>query len=366
MSLVRQLMQSREDWLEHLQSEFKIKVTRDGDLASLKYDMIESPMHEPIVQECRGMVVDVSRKQVLAWPYNKFWNHGEALAAPIDWSTARVQEKLDGSLMILYWNPSVSAWVVASSGTPRASGSFGNLDAESSRTFSRAFWQAFEALDMSLPSQDHQRMCFMFEFCALENRIVVRHDKPRIVLHGVRDVNAGVEWSHGDLCSLGTDYGWEVVKTYPIGTIEDALFMANALDPLVNEGFVVVDGKFNRVKIKSPRYVVLHHMKGEATPRRAIELWQAGETQELLAHFPEMAAAILPVQERLEDAALRAWLDFDFNRHLPTQKDFALAVKDTPWSAVTFLLKKHPDPSIATARTILRGLTLAALERIAS
>jgi hypothetical protein len=63
---------------------------------------------------------------------------------------------------------------------------------------------------------------------------------------------------------------------------------------------------------------------------------------------------------------LRAWLDFDFNRHLPTRKDFALAVKDAPWSAATFRLYTHPEPSIATARTILRGLTLAALERIAS
>jgi hypothetical protein len=60
--------------------------SHDGDLVSLKYNQIESPMHEPIVQECRGMVVHVPTGTILAHPYNKFWNHGEALAAPIDWA----------------------------------------------------------------------------------------------------------------------------------------------------------------------------------------------------------------------------------------------------------------------------------------
>src|SRR5512140_984747 len=109
--IVQLMVERPDDWLTHLETEFKIDAVRDGDRVSLKYDMIESPMAEPIVQQCRGMVVDTARRAVLAWPYNKFWNHGEGAAAPIDWSTARVQEKLDGSLMILYWD--AGSWVVA-------------------------------------------------------------------------------------------------------------------------------------------------------------------------------------------------------------------------------------------------------------
>jgi hypothetical protein len=364
MSLIRSLMASREDWLDHLQSEFKIHVVRHGDLASLKYNQIESPMHEPIVQECRGMVVDVARRKVLAWPYNKFWNHGDALAAAIDWATACVQEKLDGSLMILYWDPGVSSWVVASSGTPLAGGAFGS---DLSRTFADAFWQAFGDLGMAYPLDIDIDSCFMFELCAAENRVVVRHEKPRIVLHGAREVGSGVEWSYESLLRIGADLGWEVVRSYPIGTIDDCLAAAGALDPLATEGFVVVDASFNRVKIKSPRYVALHHMKGEATPRRAIELWQSGETDELLAHFPEMAAAVLPVQDRLESAALRALADYVANRRAPTRKDFAVAVKDAPWSAATFrLYTQGGSPDAAAARSIMRSLSTAALERIAA
>lgn len=355
-------MHSRPDWIDHLQTQYEIKVVRDGDLASLKYNQIESPMHEPLVQECRGMVVDTARERVLAWPYNKFWNLGEALAAPIDWATAVVQEKLDGSLMILYFDDKQRGWCVASSGTPRASGSFGS---DSSRTFEDAFWEIWDAIDMREPGLYWRGTCFMFELCAANNRIVVMHPEPRLVLHGARDVETGVEIPHRSLTAIADACNWEVVKTFPLATPADCLAAAEALDPLNTEGFVVVDAQFNRVKIKSPRYVVLHHMKGASTTRRAIELWQTGETAELLAHFPEMSATITPVHDALDSAAVSAVADYEFHRVLPTRKDFALAVKDRPWSAVTFKLYSISSPAdVAESKKIMRSLSLAALERI--
>ena len=207
----------------------------------------------------------------------------------------------------------------------------------------------------------------MFEFCASENRIVVKHDAPRIVLHGARNIATGFEWSYSGLRATRAAFNWEVVRCYSMSTIDSCLAAAEALDPLATEGFVVVDASFSRVKIKSPRYVALHHMKGEATPRRAIELWQAGETDELLAHFPEMAGAVLPVQDRLESAALHALADYVAHRRAPTRKDFAVAVKDAPWSAATFrLYTQGGAPDVAAARSIMRSLSTAALERIAA
>jgi tRNA splicing ligase len=53
-----------------------------------------------VVQECRGLILDESANwRIVAFPYTKFFNYGEEHAASIDWSTACVQEKLDGSLM---------------------------------------------------------------------------------------------------------------------------------------------------------------------------------------------------------------------------------------------------------------------------
>lgn len=361
MNHVERLIAERRDWLSHLEIEHKIIVNRDGDLVSLKYNQIESPMHLPIVQECRGMVVDVANARVLAHPYNKFWNYGDAPAAIIDWSTARVLEKLDGSLMILYWDPNIDEWAVASSGTPRGSGQFGSSEAE---TFGSAFWRTFDALGMRKPPEQAQRVCFMFEFCDTPNRIVVKHERPRIVLHGARDMGLGTEYGHDTLVLWAEMLGWELVKSFPISSLEECLAAADELDPIACEGFIIVDAAFNRVKIKSPRYVVLHHMKGEATVRRSIELWQSGEATELLSHFPEMAPQILPVHERLDTIAVRAAYGAAIAMATTaTRKEFALAIKDKPWSSVAFKLY-GTTPSVNDAHRVMREATLPALERM--
>lgn len=184
------------------------------------------------------------------------------------------------------------------------------------------------------------------------------------MLHGARDLRTGCELGRAALEAAARAARSEIVREFPIGSIADCLAAAEALDPLQQEGFVVVDGAFRRVKIKSPRYVILHHLKGEATPRRAIELWQTGETGELLATFPEMTQAISPIQDRLEDLAAQAVADFRRHRGLPDRKAFALAVRDLPWSSVLFRLLGQADPTVDDARAIMRRQSLAALERM--
>jgi hypothetical protein len=359
---VRDLIALTPDWLSILTEQYAITAVSDGDVVSLKYNQHESPMHEPIVQECRGMVVHVPTGTILAHPYNKFWNHGEALAAEIDWSTARVLEKLDGSLITLYHN---GGWCIASSGHPTAGGPYG----EESRTFRDAFWETWTALGMRLPAAA-EHICFMFEFCSNAHRIVCRHETPRIVLHGARNLATGAEIDR--LGMWADEFGWELVKSYNITSAASALAAADSVDPIQTEGFVVVDAAFNRVKIKSPRYVALHHMKGEATPRRAIELWQTGETDEVLCHFPEFAPKILPVHDvldRVSHQAYQALLAVRFNELLAgapiDRKTFAAQVKDLPYSAACFrhFNDRHTVTRDDVVKT-LRSQSLASLERI--
>lgn len=367
-------------WLQRLVDEYNISVVHDDQanprLVSLKYDQINSPMHEPIVQECRGVVVDLTNNSIIAHPYNKFWNLGEHLAHPVEWQTARVQEKLDGSLMLLHWDPAAGQWSVASSGHPTAGGRVGKAD----QTFAQLFWQTFSELGMALPhwsaldyvSQEPaaglvRDTTYMFELCTQDNRIVCRHEKPRLVLHGARHVPSEREWPRLDLHTFAQNSNWEIVKEYSISTAEDALKAAEALNPLETEGFVVVDGNFNRVKIKSPRYVALGHLKGNGavTARRAIKLWITGDVDELLLHFPEIQPEVAPIMDRLNAVAADAWNTYVENAGQPTRKDFALAIKGTPYQAVCFQLLSENTPSKEGALNIMRKLSVEALERMA-
>jgi hypothetical protein len=358
-NLVEVLMREEPDiWLDTLITKYKINVVKDGKLVSLKYDMIESPMAEPIVQQCRGMVVDVEARKVVAWPYNKFWNYGEGLAAQIDWTTAYAKEKLDGSLMLLFWHE--GEWRVASSGHPTAGGRLGS---EEGRTFRDAFWETWKATDMVLPASRFEGTTFMFEFCSHENRVVVKHDAPYIALHGARNEN-GDEIHTSNLGVFCLMRNWPQAGENAVRSPEDVLSVAAGLNPLDQEGFVVVDVNFNRVKVKSPRYVILHHMKDQSTPRGAVRLWQTGEASELLTHFPELAVLVTPIHDKLDGIAAQALEDF--RKHSVTvRKEFALAIKDLPHATVLFRMLENKDPTLDDVKAIMRRGTLASLERLA-
>ena len=360
-------------WMSVLSDEYRIKISKDSEtdtrLVSLKYNQIESDMSNPIVRQCRGMVVDVKANRIMAYPYDKFHNYGEHLASEIDWRTARKLEKLDGSLMLLFFDDVEDAWRVASSGHPTAAGSVGK---HGEVTFKDLFWSTFNDLKMCIP--DHfargtRSTTFMFELCTSLNRVVVQHDKPRIVLHGARDLDTGDELNPIDLEVLSRVLNWELVKSFDLSSIDDVTAAAAALNPLDSEGFIIVDGRFNRVKVKSPRYVALHHLRSDFTQRRSIELWRAGEIEELLLHFEDMRKDVMKVSDALDDICAKAEADLLAFRGTPgtPKKEFAMAVKDTPWAAVTFKLwadVQWADVPRGCTRSLMSKLPLSALEKI--
>lgn len=348
-------------------TEYKLNSTRDAGLVSLKYNQIESPMHEPCVADCRGLIVDeCDPTRVVAMGYRKFWNLGEKHADAIDWTSARVAEKLDGSLMTLYWHGGPAGrWCVASSGHPTAGGPFNGVDG---MLFRDAFWQTFRDLGYREPPPGDRDFCFMFELCRPDNRIVVRYPDPRLVFHGARNLRDFTERDHAWMAAVAEDYGWEVVKSWspsePSPSWVEAA--AAATDPLGLEGYVVCDSSFRRVKVKNPRYVEIHHLRGNRSPRAVIDLWKLGEVSEVLAHFPEMAPDFDAVLGKLQAEIAAASESWRLHSTIESRKDFAQQVKTAPLSMVLFrFFGSRPTGDIEAAiEREVRGLTTPALLRV--
>ncbi len=231
--------------LDELARRFAVRAVRHAaypNLVLLRYNQIESPMAEPVVQECRGLILDEADGwRPVSVPYRKFFNYAEPNAAPIDWATARVYEKLDGSLMTLYRY--ADRWHVASRNVPDASGAAG----AAGFTMADLFWRTFAALGYALPPTDADR-CYMLELMTPQTRIVVQHAAARLVLTGCRRMSDGVELPP----ESAADLGWEVVRTHPLTSLADCLSAADAIDPFRSEGYVVCDAAFHRVKVKAP------------------------------------------------------------------------------------------------------------------
>ncbi len=297
-------------------------------------------MEEKIVQQCRGLILDESSNwRVVARPYDKFFNIEEQRAAKIDWSTAKVFEKLDGSLFTMYWYD--NEWQVSTSGMPDALGNVANHP--KMYTFHDLFWTTFLDGGYKLPDPSEKDKCFMFEVMTPWNRVVVKHMSHRVVLHGVRYIDGDMEEMYPEM--IATKYGWEFVKSYPLQSVQDVVTAAAALNPLESEGFIVTDMNFNRVKVKSPAYVALHHMISSMSKRKLLEIMRMGEMPEVLSYYPEWAPTWEKIDEQLNALVKETEDYYSAIKSIELQKDFAAKAKEYKHSGALFAVRSGKSKS---------------------
>lgn len=347
MTLVQAFLQ--EYGLKALTEKYGI-VAKPGllypNLYSLKYNMIESPMDEQIVLECRGIVVDSADNwKVVARPFDKFFNIGESRAAEIDWETATVFEKLDGSLMIMYFYD--GAWQVASSGVPDASGPVNSPSPF--QNFRELFWTAYDSLYPKL-SSELQDWTFMFELMTPWNRIVVPHKGYKLSLIGVRNRVTGQEVHLQDLHSVLGDnttcFKRFAVKSLPFRTYDEMVAAVPDMDPLKEEGFVICDANFNRVKLKTPAYVAMAHMKDSFNLKSAVEIVRQGETSEFGAYFPAYKEVLDKIKEKYDRLVEELERTYEEIKGIENQKEFALQAVHSPVPDCLFALRKGKVSSV--------------------
>jgi len=362
--------------LDKLQSDYSIIARRHSEynnLICLKYNMIDSPMAKTISQECRGLILDEDNDwSIVSYPFNKFFNSAEGLADSIDWNTAKVVEKCDGSLMTLYHYD--NKWHVQSSGTADAVGPLntdipwredGKLVTLSPNSFASYFWKIATLTKMdinplmkSIPTD----MCFMFEVMGPLNRIIVRHDISKIVLIGARNIKTGKELTVEDAVKL-LPGNVPIVKTYSLKTMEDINTSLPNINPLDQEGYVVLDAEFNRVKVKAPAYVAMHHAKGnEVTFKKLLAIAVAGENDEWVAYFDEHKEDMAIVRNGLSDLIFE--VESDYKEIISevggeaTAKEFAMLAKNTRCPSALFAFRSGKIDSI---KSYIRNIRLDSL-----
>jgi T4 RnlA family RNA ligase len=324
---------------------------RHDGLVLFKYDQIESPEAHPIVCECRGIILDEAHNwDIVARPFDRFFNWGSSNCAQIDWSTARVQEKVDGSLMTVYYYG--GQWNVASSGNPDAAGEVNGFGF----TFNDLFWKTWEEQGFSAQHL-HTNFTYIFELTSPYNRIIVPHKEAKLTALGLRNRDSGVEYPVSILESI-----FPVVQEFPLQSIEDVLSSFSNFEGLNQEGYVIVDGAFNRIKVKHPGYVALHRMKDSltATKKNLVEIVRQNEGEEFLTYFPEFKESYTDIKDRFYNLANELSLMWDEAKKETDRKSFAAVATKTRLPAALFAML---DKRVATIREYLAGMQIDHLQR---
>lgn len=282
--------------------------SKSGHKFSLNYDQIEAKEADPLAQECRGLVLALEDGRpvfadmtsgkpnrdnmipcsttILAYPMNRFFNHGQGSAANIDWNDPNlaILEKLDGTLCIVYYDPFTYKWCVATRSVPEADLFMDNGVFTFRTLFEKAcqdtLGYSFEELTEKLDA----RFTYCFELTTPYNRIVVNYPHNRITLLAARNL---VTLQEVNPRSLQLDV--PVVEAHTYTTISELLDWVSSLNPLEHEGVVVRDANFNRIKVKNAAYVAYNKVRDAlgTSERNCLELILAEKDDDVIPMLPE-------------------------------------------------------------------------------
>lgn len=294
--------------------KFKLKARVYENKIHLKYDQIESDMSYPEVQDCRGLILERDTWKVMSMSFRKFFNHGESQAAKIDWNSAVVLEKVDGTMIQVYWDWHKQEWFAATTGTAEGEGEVNN---KMGTTFNELFWSTLDKISpIARKSFDYFKpYTFVFELTTPYNIVVKPHGESSVTLLTVRDNKTLEEVSREQVEGVAHDFKIPVVKAFDLNAKDfGALIRTFEGMPWSEEGYVVVDGNFNRVKIKNPAYVAVHHLKSKTAEHNILTVVKANEIEEFAATFPERREEIFRLKASYDALIAKlneAWIELE-------------------------------------------------------
>ena len=219
----------------------------------------------------RGLVLDFKRQCVVATPFPKFFNVGER-GEWIPEGAFDTYEKLDGSLIIIYYHD--GSWRTITKG------SFSSEQAK---------WAADRLCEGRSTVMLNKGTTYLAEAIYPENRIVVRYDKPQLVLLAAYDED-GSEIPLSELAELAdkeSDPFDRLAGLHHFEGIKDLLEHAETLSG-DEEGYVIRFTDGYRLKVKGAEYRRLHALIHNVTP---LAMWgymrDGRDMNELRRDLPE-------------------------------------------------------------------------------
>lgn len=281
------------DWREILtNAPYNLIVKDDEPYFLLKYDMLNSDMSNPLVQEARGCIFrfdeNDNRYICVCHPFDKFFNYGQPEATEIDWDSAVIYEKIDGSLIKFWYD--LDEWHISTNST---------IDAAKAEVESYDGTMTFYDLVCSCFKDEkamsdffkfmYEGYTYMFELVSPYNRLVVPYEQTQLYWIGVRKDDDKELHLNLDYDVFYEEFGFPWPKTYQFKSIDNILDAAASLSKL-NEGFVVCDRNFNRIKIKGAEYLKAFHIRGEGkiTQKKVVKAILDGYIDDMIGFFGDM------------------------------------------------------------------------------
>lgn len=339
---------------EQLTEEFAIKCKVQDNLVILNYDQIFSPMSHPIVQECRGLILDAKTFDICCFPFRKFFNYGEGHCPVINWTQAKVLEKIDGSNLNLWYNPYKEDFCFSTRKMIYAKG-----ESNSGKTFDQIVHLALNEMQIDwndLKQKLNKKYTYMFELTSPYSIVYIPYDGNSLTLLAVRDITTLEEV---DPKPIAQQLKFPVPKEYSLSQLDDIVSMVNSWKGSEQEGVVVVDNKYNRIKVKNQAYVSGQAIvfSVNASPRNLARLVLMDQSDDVLGSCSQSVKDdINAFKTKLSKLVTTIEKEYVKYESINDMKQFALAIKDNPYKSLFFAKKRQ---QIDDFRTYIKNLAFS-------
>ncbi len=306
-------------------------------LIGFKYQA-NAPKDDPIVRECRGIVLEAESWDLVAKPFDRFFNAGEDLEAfaSFHWNQCWCQSKEDGSLVILYNYR--GTWFL------NTSGSFGTAKVSfSDQTWIEHFQEAI-GIDLD---QFNPKWTYLFELCSPFLKVVRVYPRAIAFLLSVFDPQTTEELSIRAVDDEAARLDLRQPERFEfrsMAEVSDYLLQQEREDPTF-EGLVLRDDRNLRFKIKTRTYLDAHHAVGESNlfnPKYLVPLILTGEQDEIIAYHPELREHADRIAAKIETAYQELRSLWESTSLIADQKEFAGAIVGrTPFARILFVLRSR-------------------------
>jgi len=283
---------------------------------------------------CRGLVIDADGN-IIARPFEKFMNYEEYDPSKIDWlQDFDAFEKMDGSLIILFYYRSVSKWIVASRG------SFTSEQALEAQKMLRVFLKYVDDYKFIVGILNTY-FTYLFEILYPENRIVLDYGERReLVLLAAIDTSSGEELAYNMMAAKYSEY-FTVVKKLELKSFDELRQLINAGEDN-KEGVVIRFTNGFRLKMKFAEYCRLHVI---VTNISNLIVWEHlkndDDLEEILDRVPDefniwLKKTIDSLKKEFNKIEFQALINFD-EIHSLDRKSFAIeAIKLKKCQSILF------------------------------
>ncbi len=221
----------------------------------------------------RGTILDARTGEIVALPFAKFWNAGEA-ATP-DCALREITVKFDGSLAIIYYRD--DHWCVATRG------SFAS---------DQALWAANKLKDYDVSKLD-PACTYLAEIIYPDNRVVVDYgDMEALVMIGKRNNTTHEDYFRDQWLPDAIAAGFPATGQVSFDSLDAARTAAEVL-PANEEGYVCRFADGTRLKVKGGAYRLAHKWISSMTPKSVFDAMLKDQIDDVRSGVPDIYRGLL-------------------------------------------------------------------------